>query len=109
MRYLEENERLGVYRDPPDSYPYLFIQPNPGWARLWIQMITDKKPYLPGQTVVLEARNYLVDYEGKRFLRARTSDSPGGAWTMTPDGKRILYFERSILLKEEPVHLPANP
>ena len=108
-RYLEEKEDLKVYRDPPDSYPYLFVQSIPGWARLWIQVITDKKPYMPGQTVVLEASNYLVDYEGKQFIRMKKSDSPGGAWYITPDGKKLVYFNRSIFLDEEPVHLPAKP
>jgi hypothetical protein len=106
VNHLETEKHLKVYREPSGGYPYLFVEPYPGWVRLWVQLVTDKKPYLPGQTVVLEARNYLVDYEGKRFLPMKTSDSPGGAWTITPDGRKIIFFNRSIFLEEESVSLP---
>ena len=110
VKYLEDVKHRRIYRNPlsPDSYPYLFVQSYPGWVRLWIQLVTDKKPYLPGQTVVLEAQNYLVDYEGKQILSMKPSDSPGGAWALTPDGKKMVYFNRSIFLDEKPVSLPEN-
>lgn len=108
VNHLEKAKHLKVYRNSPGGYPYLFVQPLPGWVRLWVHLVTDKKPYLPGQTVVLEARNYLADYEGKRFLPMKTSDSPGGAWTLTPDGRKIVFFDHSIFLDEEPVHFPKD-
>ncbi len=108
VRYLEEKENHRVYRDPPDSYPYLFVQPYPGWVRLWIRFVTDKRPSLPGQAVVLETQNYLADYEGKRFLPMQPSDSPGRAWTVTPDGQKMVNFNRSIFLDEKPFSLPGN-
>lgn len=105
VRYLEEVEQQHVYRNPSDSYPYLFVQPCSGWVRLWINIISEEKPYLPGQSFVLKAKNYLVDYEGRRFVSMKPSDSPGGAWLLTPDGQKLIYFEQSNILKEEPIHL----
>jgi hypothetical protein len=110
--YLEEKENQRVYRDPQDSYPILYVQPYPGWVRIWLCLVTDKKPTMRGETVVLERMNYLVDYEGQRFIPMKPSFSPGGAWTITPDGKKMVYFNamipKAISLEEEPVHLPGN-
>lgn len=108
VKHLENIVHRRVYRNHPDNYPYLFVQPFPGWVRLWVRFVTDKKPYLPGQTVVLEPQNYLVDYEGKRFLPMKPTYSPGGAWTITPDGRKIVFFDRSIFLNEEPLHLSGK-
>ena len=43
--FLEESEKGRVFLDPPENYPYVFVQPFPGWVRLWIRLRTDKKPY----------------------------------------------------------------
>jgi len=107
VTYLEEEKRQ-VYFDQPNQYPWIFVQPFPGWVRVWIRLRTNEKPYLPGQTVVLSSQNYLVDYKGKRFFPMKPSDSPGGAWTMTPDGKNMVYFERSIFLKINPIYLSEH-
>ncbi|MBI5576965.1 MAG: PD40 domain-containing protein [Deltaproteobacteria bacterium] len=110
--YLEEKENQRVYSDPPDSYPLLYVQPYPGWVRIWLCFITDKKPTMRGETVVLERTNYLVDYEGQRFMPMKPSFSPGRAWTIKPDGKKKVYFNdmipRALSLEEEPVHFPGN-
>lgn len=105
VSHLEETENLRVYRDAPDDYPYIVAQPYPGWTRAWIQIATEKKPDMLGQTVDLEPRNYLVDYEAERFLLMQPSDSPGGGWSLSPDGRKIVYFNRSIFLDEKPVSI----
>jgi len=108
VSHLEETENLRVYRDSPDDYPYIFAQPYPGWTRIWVQIASDKKP-MPGQTVVLEPRSYLVDYEATSFLPLPPSDNPGGGWSLSPDGQKIVYFNRSLFLDEKPVSMPARP
>ena len=107
VSHLEATENRRVYRDSPDSYPYLFVQPYPGWTRIWLQIATEKKPEMPGQAVALEARNYLVDYEAERFLLRQPSDTPGGGFSLTPDGRKIVYFSRFIFLDEKPAFIPV--
>lgn len=106
VSYLEDKEKSRIYRDSPEDYPYLFVQPYPGWTRIWVQIATDRNPAMPGQAVVPEARNYLVDYAAGRFLLTQPSDTPGGGWSLTPDGRKIVYFNRSIFLDEKPVIIP---
>jgi Tol biopolymer transport system component len=108
MDHLEQVENLRVYRDSPDDYPYIFTQPYPGWTRVWIQIATEKKPEMPGQTVVLEPRNYLVDDEAGRFLFMQSSDTPGSGWSLSPDGQKIVYFNRSLFLDEKHVSMPTR-
>ena len=109
VSHLEETENLRVYLDSPDDYPYIFAQPYPGWTRAWIQLATEKKSEMPGRTVVLEPRNYLVDYEAGRFLLTQPSDTPGGGWSLSPDGQKIVYFNRSVFPDEKPVSMPDHP
>ncbi|MFZ2632297.1 MAG: hypothetical protein WA081_15950 [Desulfosalsimonadaceae bacterium] len=109
VNHLEETENLRVYLDSPDDYPYIFAQPYPGWTRAWIQIATEKKPEMPGRTDVLEPRNYLVDYEAGRFLLTQSSDTPGDGWSLNPDGRKIVYFNRSIFPDEKPVSMPDRP
>lgn len=106
--YLEQTENLRVHRDSSDDYPYVYIQPYPGWTRIWVQIATDKKPVIPGQTVVLEPRCYLVDYEATRFLPMPPSDTPGGGWSLSPGGGKIVYFNRSIFLDEKTISIPVR-
>jgi dipeptidyl aminopeptidase/acylaminoacyl peptidase len=106
---LEKTENCRVYRSSPDDYPYLFVQPYPGWTRIWVQMAVEGKHKMPGQTVVLEPRNYLVDYEAERFLLIQPSDPPGDNLSLTPDGRRIIYFSRSTVLDEKPITMPPLP
>ncbi|MEA1967186.1 MAG: hypothetical protein U9N77_03075, partial [Thermodesulfobacteriota bacterium] len=110
VNHLEDLEQRRVYRDAPDSYPYLLVQPYPGWVSLCIRFVTGKKPNLQGRGRLMEARNYLVDYKGKHFLPMDSLDSPDDIWTMTitPDGQKRVYFKHSIFLDETPFHLPGN-
>lgn len=105
--HLEQVENLRVYRDSPDDYPYIFTQPYPDWTRSWVQIATDKKPMMPGQMLVLEPRNYLVDYEATSFLPMPPSDTPGGGGSLSPDGRKIIYFNRSISLNEKTISMPV--
>jgi hypothetical protein len=106
--HLEKTENLRVNRNSPNDYPYIYVQPYPGWAWIWLQIVTEKKPTMPGQTVVLEPRNYLVDYEAERFLPMLPSATPGGSGYLSPDGRKIVYFNRSIFLDEKPVSIPVR-
>jgi dipeptidyl aminopeptidase/acylaminoacyl peptidase len=111
VNYLEKKDNPH-FCDPLDSYPWIFVQPYPGWVRIWICLVSDEKQTVHMDTAELERRNYLADYEGKQFFPMKSSFSPGGAWTITPDGKKMVYFDdmirRPIFLEEETVHLPGN-
>ena len=49
------------------------------------------------------------DDEAGRFLLMQPSDTPGSGWSLSPDGQKIVYFNRSLFLDEKHVSLPARP
>ena len=102
VEYVEQTGEVRPYRDPSEQYPYINPQPFPGWVNAGIQVTTGEKSGLPGQTVVIQHRNYFVDDDAENFLEIPF----GGYGVMRPNGKRIVFFNDSIFLNEKPISLP---
>ncbi|HOX38132.1 MAG TPA: hypothetical protein PL033_09100 [Candidatus Brocadiia bacterium] len=82
-------------RDQDPSFGWIYQEPAAGWARFW-NPDTD----------------FASTYDGTQTVILGQSDSPGGGWILSPDGKYGMNFDRSgnpILKRVDiVVHPPGN-
>jgi hypothetical protein len=102
VAHVEQTGEVRPYRDTSEQSPYINPQPFPGWVNASIQVTTGEKSGLPGRPVDIMHRNYFVDDSAEHFLQIPF----GGYGVLSPNGKRIVFFNDSIYLDEKPVSLP---
>jgi len=105
LEHLSLNDDIKLYREN-GRYPWLFQLPAAGWLRARINIDLGGEPIFPGSQVNLDAVDFAVNYEATQYDKLWRSDSPGGGWTITPDGKHAAIFNRSTYLTIRKVELP---
>ena len=108
VEHLEGVAHRRVYRERPDDYPFVTVQPFPGWVKVCAQFIEGQKTTPLGQPVALAMQGFLVDYPGRRFVAVKSAVRAACNWTLTPDGRNLVTFKPGAVLAETPVRLPEG-